>query len=138
MNTNTESFNMITSTVSTSLDKTQKNSLNTDSATEQILALSGHGQHEDIVNTVLNCTDMDTEKKIRTIRELNSEHHQRVGDNFSRYEGLQRSQTQNVQASTKTWGDTLIIVVPVVCVCVFCFFGIRTFFPFSPAAGIAA
>lgn len=138
MNTNTESFNMITSTVSTSLDKTQKNALNTDSATEQILALSGQDQHEDIVNTVLNCTDMDTEKKIRTIRELNSEHHQRVGDNFSRYEGLQRSQTQNVQASTKTWGDTLIIVVPVVCVCVFCFFGFRAFLPISPAASIAA
>ena len=84
MNTNTESFNAISNTVLTSLDKTQKNALNTDSANEQILALSGQGLHEDVVKTVLNCTDIDTGKKIRTIQELNSEHHQRIGDNYSR------------------------------------------------------
>lgn len=102
MNMNTESVNTITSTVLTSLDNTQNNVINTGSANEQILVLSGQGLHEDIVNTVLNCSDMDTEKKIHTIRELNSEHNQRIGDNFSRYEGLQKFQALNVQASTKT------------------------------------
>lgn len=90
--------NELAETASTSLDKSQKNATDTERAVQQVISMTGEELHKDTVAAILNDQTIDIEKKIKLVHDENADYDARLGNNTSRVEQLQSTQTRNVGA----------------------------------------
>ena len=81
--------NELAETVSASLDKSQKNATNTEQSVRQV------------ISAILNDQSIGIEKKIELVHSENADYDSRLGNNTSRVEQLQSTQTRNVGAIIK-------------------------------------
>ena len=97
--------NELSETVSASLDKSQKNAINTEQSVQQVISLTGEDLHKDTVTAILNDQAIDIEKKIQLVHSENADYDSRLGNNTVRVEQLQSTQTRNVGAIIKWCGE---------------------------------
>ena len=93
--------NELAETVSASLDKSQKNATNTEQSVRQVISMTGEDLHKDTVTAILNDQSIGIEKKIELVHSENADYDSRLGNNTSRVEQLQSTQTRNVGAIIK-------------------------------------
>ena len=96
--------NELAETVSASLDKSQKNATNTEQSVRQVISMTGEDLHKDTVTAILNDQSIGIEKKIELVHSENADYDSRLGNNTSRVEQLQSTQTRNVGAIIKWCG----------------------------------
>ena len=63
--------------------------------------MTGEDLHKDTVNAILNDQSIGIEKKIELVHSENADYDSRLGNNTSRVEQLQSTQTRNVGAIIK-------------------------------------
>lgn len=93
--------NELAETSSTFLDKSQKNATDTERAVQQVISMTGEELHKDTVAAILNDHTIDIEKKVKLVHDENADYDARLGNNTSRIEQLQSTQTRNVGAVIK-------------------------------------
>ena len=93
--------NELAETVSASLDKSQKNATNTEQSVRQVISMTGEDLHKDTVTAILNDQSIGIEKKIELVHSEHADYDSRLGNNTSRVEQLQSTQTRNVGAIIK-------------------------------------
>ncbi len=103
--------NELAETVSASLDKSQKNAADTEKSVQQVISMTGEDLHKDTVTAILNDQTIDIEKKIELVHSENADYDARLGNNTSRVEQLQSTQTRNVGAIIKWCSEHWIWLV---------------------------
>ena len=73
----------------------------TEQSVRQVISMTGEDLHKDTVTAILNDQSIGIEKKIELVHSENADYDSRLGNNTSRVEQLQSTQTRNVGAIIK-------------------------------------
>lgn len=100
-----KNIKVMTKTMATSLNDTQKNATDTEKSVQQILSMSGKETHEQTVSAILADSDLDMVEKLNLIHRENADYDVHQENNTCRVVRLQNAQTQNVGIATEWWSE---------------------------------
>ena len=86
-----------------SLNETQNNATNTEKLVQHVCNMSGQETHNQVIVGIIADKDINWEKKVNLIQQVNSEYDQREENNTRRVKELQSTQTKNVATATSWW-----------------------------------
>ena len=95
----------IAAIITTSLDSTQKNAVNTDPLMSQIRALSGQEIYDQAARALIADETIPWEKKLPILDQLFQDRGQHIKDAAQVAVGVQTAQVQNVGAATTFWTE---------------------------------
>lgn len=108
----------VTEELSKSLDSTQKNALNVDNLSKELISISCKENHDKVIEAILNLEKIDMAQKLELIHRENDKYELTQDRCVDRLIRMQDAQTQNVNSASSWWEENWCWVLMASAACI--------------------